>query len=588
MDQITQICNQTYDKFSSVLEAIQKHLSLYRHVCLYVFYFCVILTLNSCVTTTNSNLESNPPAISNAGSYLKGRVAYNNHDLKNAVLSFRSALKKNPNDNLLQRRSFIAELESGNLKQAIKLAELASKQQKSSLFMKLVIGLQKAKQTKWDQALENFGEMEASQINEVLKPLLHGWSYLAKKDFVNARQSFLGLQKKRGFELLSLLHTALAFQNHDSTATLDKLLDQAIKQAQQPPARLLLATANYYHKTGRINKANYFLKKIKSDEYNLDLLRTILKDPSGPGLSEVDVDLPADGIAEALFDLATALRDDYKNHASLIFVRLAIYMRPNFTSAQILLGELLEERSKYRQAIQEFDKISEKSIFYQMAQFRLSRTLKQFNKPYAAIRIIEGLQRLQPMHPENFIRLGDIHRSQKNWDKAIAAYNTAINLASENKKTDWILYYSRGVAFEQSKKWDLAEADFIKALELSPDQPFVMNYLGYAWTEQGINLTKAEKLIRKAANLRPKDGYITDSLGWILYQTARFAEAVPILERAVRLRPNDAIINDHLGDAYWKVERHLEAVYQWRRAITMNPDAELKEKIDKKLSFGLK
>ena len=115
-----------------------------------------------------------------------------------------------------------------------------------------------------------------------------------------------------------------------------------------------------------------------------------------------------------------------------------------------------------------------------------------------------------------------------------------------------------------------------------------MNYLGYAWTEQGINLTKAENLIRKAANLRPKDGYITDSLGWILYQTARFAEAVPILERAVRLRPNDAIINDHLGDAYWKVERHLEAVYQWRRAITMNPDADLKEKIEKKLSFGPK
>ena len=160
MDQITQICNQTYDKFSSVLETIQKHLSLDRHVRLYVFYFCVTLTLTSCVTKTSSNLGLSPPAISNAGSYLKGRVAYNNHDLKNAVLSFRNALKKNPGDNLLQRRSFIAELESGNLKQAIELAELASKQQESSLFMKLVIGLRKVKQAKWGQALEDFGEME--------------------------------------------------------------------------------------------------------------------------------------------------------------------------------------------------------------------------------------------------------------------------------------------------------------------------------------------------------------------------------------------------------------------------------------------
>ena len=114
-----------------------------------------------------------------------------------------------------------------------------------------------------------------------------------------------------------------------------------------------------------------------------------------------------------------------------------------------------------------------------------------------------------------------------------------------------------------------------------------MNYLGYAWTEQGINLNKAEQLIRKAVSLRPKDGYITDSLGWVLYQTSRFDEAVPILERAVRLRPNDATINDHLGDAYWQVQRKLEAIYQWKRAITMNPDSELKERIRQKLSFGL-
>ena len=133
----------------------------------------------------------------------------------------------------------------------------------------------------------------------------------------------------------------------------------------------------------------------------------------------------------------------------------------------------------------------------------------------------------------------------------------------------------------------MAEADFIKALELAPNQPFIMNYLGYARTEQGINLKKAEQLIRKAVSLRPKDGYITDSLGWVLYQTSRFDEAVPILERAVRLRPNDATINDHLGDAYWKVQRKLEAIYQWKRAITMNPDSDLKEKIQQKLSFGL-
>ena len=165
-----------------------------------------------------------------------------------------------------------------------------------------------------------------------------------------------------------------------------------------------------------------------------------------------------------------------------------------------------------------------------MAQLRLSQTLRQDGKPRAAILVLEKLKQRQPKNAENFIRLGDIYRSQKDWVEAIYAYNTAINLINRDSKSDWILYYSRGVALEQSGQWDMAEADFIKALELAPTQPFIMNYLGYAWTEQGINLKKAEQLIRKAVSLRPKDGYITDSLGWVLYQTSRFDEAVPILE----------------------------------------------------------
>ena len=319
----------------------------------------------------------------------------------------------------------------------------------------------------------------------------------------------------------------------------------------------------------------------------MERLKGRIRTVKGLSLSEISVLSPQDGISEALFDIASALRDDYNNNASLIFVRLANYMRPKFYSAQILLGEILQERGKYRKAIKEFEQIPEASMFFRMAQLRLSQTLRQHDKPSAAIRVLKKLQQRQPKNSEIFTRLGDIYRSQKNWDEAIISYDRAINLTNRVSKSDWVLYYSRGVALEQSGRWDVAETDFIKALKLAPNQPFIMNYLGYAWTEQGINLKKAEQLIRKAVSLRPKDGYITDSLGWVLYQTSRFDQAVPILERAVRLRPNDAIINDHLGDAYWKVQRKLEATYQWKRAITMHPDPELKEKIQRKLSFGL-
>ena len=570
-----------------VPETVKTYLSSLRRDYLYFVLSCAPLLLNSCTTENSLDIHANVPSASNAGNYLTGRVAYNNHDLNDATSSFRDALKKNPNENLLLRRSFIAELEAGNLDHAIRLAERALKQKKTSIFMHLVIGLRDAKQGRWDKALSNFTKMESSQVNEVLKPLLLGWSYLGKKDLPKARQNLLSLKKKRGFELLSLLHTALALQNQEKIPVIDKLLDEAIGSVEETPTRLALTAANYYQKTGRTGTAINLIDKIKSKDFDLEILKGKRSTTKGSSLSEVAVRSPQDGISEALFDIASALRDEYDNNASLIFVRLASYMRPEFHSAQILLGEILEERGKYPEAIKEFEQIPEESIFFRMAQLRLSQTLRQDEKPRAAIQVLERLKQRQPKDAENFIRLGDIYRSQKDWDEAIFAYNTAINLTNRDSKSDWILYYSRGVALEQSGQWDMAEADFIKALELAPNQPFIMNYLGYAWTEQGINLNKAEQLIRKAVSLRPKDGYITDSLGWVLYQTSRFDEAVPILERAVRLRPNDATINDHLGDAYWQVQRKLEAIYQWKRAITMNPDSELKEKIQQKLSFGL-
>ena len=586
-DQITQTCNEICDGTSMVPETIKTYLSSPRRAHLYFVLFCALLVLNSCTTENNLDTHATVAPTSNAGNYLKGRVAYNNHDLNDATSSFRDALKKNPNEDLLLRRSFIAELEAGNLDHAIELAKRALKQQKTSTFMHLVIGLRDAKQGSWDKALDSFAKMDASQVNEILRPLLRGWSYLGKKDFRKTRQNLLSLKKKRGFVLLSLLHTALALQGQEKITVIDRLLDEAIGSAEETPSRLALSVANYYQKTGRKDKAINLIDKIKSKDFNLEMLKGRIRTVKGLSLSEISVLSPQDGISEALFDIASALRDDYNNNASLIFVRLANYMRPKFYSAQILLGEILQERGKYRKAIKEFEQIPEASMFFRMAQLRLSQTLRQHDKPNAAIRVLKRLQQRQPKNSEIFTRLGDIYRSQKNWDEAIISYDRAINLTNRVSKSDWVLYYSRGVALEQSGRWDVAETDFVKALKLAPNQPFIMNYLGYAWTEQGINLKKAEQLIRKAVSLRPKDGYITDSLGWVLYQTSRFDQAVPILERAVRLRPNDATINDHLGDAYWKVQRKLEATYQWKRAITMHPDPELKEKIQRKLSFGL-
>ena len=140
---------------------------------------------------------------------------------------------------------------------------------------------------------------------------------------------------------------------------------------------------------------------------------------------------------------------------------------------------------------------------------------------------------------------------------------------------------------ERRGDWDQAEADFRNALKLNPDQPLVLNYLGYSLVEFGLKLPEAQAMIERAVASRPNDGYITDSLGWVLYRLGKFDEAVDPMERAVQLVSNDPIINDHLGDVYWMVGRKREAEFQWRRALSFKPEEKDAERIRLKLDLGL-
>ena len=120
-----------------------------------------------------------------------------------------------------------------------------------------------------------------------------------------------------------------------------------------------------------------------------------------------------------------------------------------------------------------------------------------------------------------------------------------------------------------------------------PDQPQVLNYLGYMLIEQKENLVEALGMIRKAVKISPQSGYIIDSLAWGLYQLGRYSEAVEPMEKAIELEPDDPIVNDHLGDILWKIGRKREAYFQWKKALLFNPKQELKLEIEKKIKFGL-
>jgi tetratricopeptide (TPR) repeat protein len=552
----------------------------------------VVMALTGCQTPTidaalGPESLGQPMPVSTAGSYLVARQAYKLMDLGHATSNFEIALNEDPENQALIKRTFLTELEYGSVPAALTLAERGVKGNASAPFMLLTLALNQAKAENWAAAKDFLQQVPESRLNQILRPLLAGWIAVGQADWSSAHKSFAMVEALSGFEVLALLYSGQAARLEGNLTVANAAFKKALEKSGSPPLRLSLAAALYYASTQQPNKSWQVLAKRSNRGYDALGVATILKRAAAgqpvPGL----VGSATDGMAEALFDIANAFQRERANNVAMIMAQLALYMRPTFPLAQLLVGEILDDRRHHQAALNIYRRISKGSAYHLMAQLRAASSLQDLERIEESIVLLKALADRQTTDPTPWTRIGDMQRSAKRWSAAIDAYDLAVARIGNLQARDWTLFYTRGIALERNQNWKRAEADFLKALELAPNQPYVMNYLGYSWTEQGINLKKAKEMIQKAVNLRPKDGYIIDSLGWILYRTGNFIEAVPKLEKAVQLRPNDQTINDHLGDAYWRVGRRIEARFQWRRALSMDPKPELVSEIESKLKQGM-
>jgi Flp pilus assembly protein TadD len=253
----------------------------------------------------------------------------------------------------------------------------------------------------------------------------------------------------------------------------------------------------------------------------------------------------------------------------------------------VTLADIFERLKQYEQAIEVYDSVANDSPLRVNADIQTALLLETLGKTEEAQKRLQDIVKEKPKNEEALTALGNLQRSRKQFAEAAATYTKALELSSKPEKSLWSLYYYRGIAYERQKAWPKAEADFKKALELFPDQPLVLNYLGYSWVDQGINLDEAFKMLRRAVELRPTDGYVVDSLGWAHYKLGQYELAVKELERAIELKASDPVINDHLGDAFWRVGRKLEAHFQWNHARDLKPEQEDLDRILKKIDSGL-
>jgi tetratricopeptide (TPR) repeat protein len=383
----------------------------------------------------------------------------------------------------------------------------------------------------------------------------------------------------RGVFALQAAMIADAGNRPDAAAPLYRVAEAGMNE---PNLRLAQVLASWQSRSGQPAEAQRILATLPAVAPDLGiampgLLANVTKRP---------VPRAIDGIAESYFTFAAMLRSQDANDFSLIMLRLALDLRPDFTAARILAADVLVSDHHAALALRMLNDVPASDPLAPVVQLKRAALVDSLGRSDEAMRDLERLAKDYPDSPLPDEQLGDILRVKQRFPDAVTAYDHAIARISHPGAADWVVFYDRGVAEERSHLWPKADADFHRALELSPDQPFVLNYLGYSYADMGHHLQEAREMIQRAAERRPNDGAIVDSLGWVMYRQGDSKEAVKTLEKAVELEPEDPTINGHLGDAYWAAGRKIEAQYQWRRALTLNPPPDDAAKLEAKLNTG--
>ena len=295
----------------------------------------------------------------------------------------------------------------------------------------------------------------------------------------------------------------------------------------------------------------------------------------------------ADGAAYALFDIASLLYERRAFDSAQIYGQLVQMLMPQSPYVLMMLGDIAALNENYPQAIAYYHKIPQTAALHWLSQMRVAEVYQSNGHNDRAINLLTDLSQQPQTRIQALITLGDIHRRAENFAQAVEVYDQALTGIDVLTEDHWPIIYARGMSLERANNWDRAEKDLLMALEFQPDNPMILNYIGYSWADKGVHLDKALDYIHRAVTLRPDDGYILDSYGWALYKTGDFEGAIEWLEKAVALVPGDATILDHLGDAYWQVGRRSEAQFQWKRAMMNTKDAAFKTSIDEKLTKGI-
>ncbi|MGX9355397.1 tetratricopeptide repeat protein [Roseobacteraceae bacterium S113] len=523
-----------------------------------------------------------------SGPYLAARQASFDTNFREAVRYFELAYAEDRDNPQLLESLTAAHLTLGGITRAGIFADEMTKKNYRSQIADMVRMARAGGADDFETILNALDAGET--VGPLVDGLARGWAELGRGDMNAALAGFDAIGGEQGLAGFANYHKALAFASVGDFESAGALLEE-VSGAAQATRRGVMAHAQILSQLDRNEDALVLMDQMFTTRLDpgLQALRNALQ--QGKRVPFDMIGSARDGIAEVYYTIAGALQGEAANDYTLLYTRVAEHLRPEHVDALLLSARLLEQLEEWDLATETYSRVPVDHPAYHAAAMGRADALRADGDIEGAVAALRKLIETHGTLPIVHTTLGDVLRQEKRFEEAVAAYDNAIGLYGAPANGQWFVYFARGIAHERLDDWEMAEADFRQALALNPDQPQVLNYLGYSLVEKQLKLDEALGMIERAVAARPESGYIVDSLGWVLFRLGRYDEAVPYMERATELMPIDPVVNDHLGDVYWAVGRKLEARFQWNRALSFIEHDDHGEadpvRIRRKLDVGL-
>jgi len=520
-----------------------------------------------------------------AGPYLAARQAASESDFKAAARFYTQAMIQHPGNHAHMENAMAAYLALGDMDSSIEIAQRMLRGGSNSQIAHMV-------SVTSDLIDGDFEAVSASldghtRIGPLVDGLVHAWSLLGAGEVDQGLTALDTIADDNGLREFALYHKALALGMIGEYGGAEAILSGAAEGPVTNTRRGVIARAQILSQLDRNGDAVDLITEVFGPAPDATLTALLRRLRAGEPVPFTQAKTAADGAAEVFYTIGAALNGEARDSYSLLYTRLAEALDPTHIDAILLSAEYLEKLGRHDLATAAYDRVPRDAPEFISAELGRASALSSDDRPDAAVEVLSQLAEAFPANPNIHIRLGDTLRRMEEYRDATDAYDAGLALFTETTSRQWFTYFARGITHERAGNWDMAEADFRYALMLQPDQPQVLNYLGYSLVEKNIKLDEALTMIETAAAARPDSGHIMDSLGWVLYRLGRYEEAVAPMESAVQLMATDPIINDHLGDVYWSVGRYTEARFQWTRALSFGPEEKDADRIRRKLDVGL-